>query len=226
MRVQARRFRARAVVLAALALLLPLNAGGDSAHGIDKCDPSVVTFEDDLTGAYPAAFDPVVGEWYVAEVAGRRGLLVNGSEWRPTPSPRASFPLAVYKSDCTGSPISVRFFPISGRMAVAAGIAFDVDEAGSHWAARANARDNTLRLVRISKGRQTLVEEIQTPVRPQVWHTLTVHASGMKVVASLDGKPVLTATLDHPPRGRRCGLVSRADSKVLFDDFHAPPGRP
>jgi hypothetical protein len=38
----------------------------------------------------------------------------------------------------------------------------------------------------------------------------------------LDGKERFKRALDREPAGR-CGLWSKADSKVLFDDFEAKP---
>lgn len=42
--------------------------------------------------------------------------------------------------------------------------------------------------------------------------------SGTDLVAKLDNKERLKRKLERAPQGR-CGLWSKADSKVLFDDF-------
>jgi hypothetical protein len=61
--------------LFALALLLaPLTAFvADSPSG-----GTVVTFEQDQTGQPPPTFEPVIGDWYVTDLAGARGLMVDG----------------------------------------------------------------------------------------------------------------------------------------------------
>src|SRR3954462_4464956 len=100
-----------------------------------------------------------LAEWYIAELAGQRGLLVDGSKWRQgTPSANladqakrlygeryaefldgvkafAFFPLAVWNGDCSGDDVtlSVRFFPQAGRIDQGAGIAFDVQPDGSYF---------------------------------------------------------------------------------------------
>ena len=107
------------VVLSALPLSAaeapPAAAGGPG---------TVVTFDQEAAGQPPSSFEPVVGDWSVAELAGAHGLMVDGSRWRQgTPSANladqarrlygeryaefldgvkayAYFPLAVYKGDC------------------------------------------------------------------------------------------------------------------------------
>src|SRR5262250_1350495 len=93
--------------------------------------PVVVNFNADPPGAPPASFEAVIGDWYVAELAGERGLLVDGNKWRQgVPSANladqarrlygeryaefldgvkafASFPLAVWQGDCSGENLTV-----------------------------------------------------------------------------------------------------------------------
>src|SRR6185295_5983308 len=46
-----------------------------------------ITFDDQPTGAPAANFESVIGDWYVTELAGAKGLMVDGSKWRQgTPS--------------------------------------------------------------------------------------------------------------------------------------------
>ena len=48
---------------------------------------NMVTFNDDSVGAPSPAFDGIVGNWYVSDLAGARGLKVDGGKWREgTPS--------------------------------------------------------------------------------------------------------------------------------------------
>ena len=50
------------------------------------------------------------------------------------------------------------------------------------------------------------------------WHTLTLQLRGRELRVELDGKERLKKQLDKAPTGK-CGLWSKADSVVLFDDF-------
>src|SRR5438477_318420 len=46
-----------------------------------------VTFDAEADGAPSAHFEAVIGDWYVGEAGGSRGLWVDGSKWRQgTPS--------------------------------------------------------------------------------------------------------------------------------------------
>jgi hypothetical protein len=213
-----------------------------------RADPppaSTVSFDKDAVGAVPADFEPVVGDWYVAEKNGARGLLVDGGKWRQgTPSANladqakrlygeryaefldgvkafAFFPLAVYKGDCTGQQLtlSVRFYPIAGRIDQGAGIAWSVANDGSYFGVRANALEDNLLFFRVVRGKRTILENVRgVSTSTHAWHTLKVTLHGKALSAELDGKQRLERKLDAPASGR-CGLWSKADSQVLFDDF-------
>jgi hypothetical protein len=202
------------------------------------------TFDDDKTGSPPKSFETVVGDWYVGEADGKKGLMLDGTRWKQgTPSANladqakklygeryaefldgvkafAFFPLAVWNGDCAGDRhISVRFYPIAGRIDQGAGIAYDIGKDGSYWGVRANALENNVLFFKVVKGKRTIVENIRGPEpATRTWHTLEVTIRGSQLVSHLDGKEVVKRKLDRAPVGR-CGIWSKADSKVLFDDF-------
>ena len=86
----------------------------------------IVPFDTEKPGEPPAQFESIIGDWNIGEVAGARGLWVDGTKWRQgTPSASladqakrlygdryaefldgvkafAFFPLAVYRGDCGG----------------------------------------------------------------------------------------------------------------------------
>jgi len=213
--------------------------------------PTVVTFDNDPTGQPPSTFEPVVGDWYVTDLAGARGLIVDGSRWRQgTPSANladqarrlygeryaefldgvkafAFFPLAVYTGDCPSGDLmlSVRFYPDSGRIDQGAGLAWSIAPDGSYLGARANALEDNLLFFRVVRGKRTILDTVRgVETATRSWHTLKVNLHGRDLSVSLDGKERLKRAIDAPPSGR-CGLWSKADSRVLFDDFtvgHAP----
>jgi hypothetical protein len=210
---------------------------------------TVVTFDSDAVGSPPSAFEPVVGDWYIAELSGAKGLKVDGGRWR-NGQPSASladqakrlygdryaefldgvkafafFPFAVY----TGDPpppevrISVRFYPEAGKIDQAAGIAFGMTPDGSYFGVRANALEDNFLYFRVVRGKRTILDTIRgvsTPTR--VWHTLSVELRLRHLAAELDGRKVFDKTLDAAPSGR-VGLWSKADSQVVFDDFKVEP---
>ena len=206
---------------------------------------TTVTFDKDTAGAPPADFETVVGDWYASAQRDAHGLLVDGGKWRQgVPSASladqakrlygqryaefldgvkafAFFPLAVYKGDCSGEnlTLSMRFYPIAGRIDQAAGIAWSVAPDGSYLGARANALEDNLLFFRVVRGKRTIVDNIRgVHTSTRIWHTFKVVLHGKHLSVELDGKQRLKRDLEAPPSGR-CGLWSKADSQVLFDDF-------
>jgi hypothetical protein len=207
--------------------------------------PTAITFNDDKAGGAAAQFEGVVGDWAVSEAGGQKGLLVDGSRWRQGLASAsladqakrlygeryaefldgvkayAFFPLAVWKGDCSGDDVtlSMRFFPIAGKIDQGAGIAFGIDSHGTYFGTRANALEDNLLFFKVVKGKRSVSDTIRgVHTSTKEWHTLRVHLQGRAVKVELDGKERLAKQLDAPPQGR-CGLWSKADSQVLFDDF-------
>jgi hypothetical protein len=213
----------------------------------DASASTAVDFNSDPIGAPPPAFEPVVGEWYVAEAGGQRGLRVDGSKWREgVPAANladqakrlygdkyaefldgvkafAFFPLAIYKTPPSSADfkIAVRFYPEGGRIDQGAGIAFDIGADGSYQGVRANALEDNLLYFKVVRGKRTVLENIRnTPTPTHAWHALSVDIKGKHLVVELDGQRRLERDLPAPPAaGARVGLWSKADSQVLMDDF-------
>jgi hypothetical protein len=209
-------------------------------------------FDGDEVGAPSPAFEGVVGDWYATEVAGARGLEVDGSKWRSgTPSANladqakrlygdryaefldgvkafAFFPFAVRKTDPPAGDIriSVRFYPIAGKIDQAAGIAFAIAPDGTYLGFRANALEDNLLYFRVVKGKRTILDNVRNvPTPTKTWHTLALELRGKQLSGELDGQKRFKKTLDALPQGR-VGLWSKADSQVLFDDFKVERANP
>jgi hypothetical protein len=225
----------------------PVAPAGEPSGGAPSHVPGAVTttFDAEPLGAPSPAFAGVVGDWYVAEQAGARGLVVDGGKWRNgTPSANladqakhlygdryaefldgvkafAFFPLAVYEGDIPQGDvrISVRFYPFAGKVDQAAGIAFAVSPNGTYLGIRANALEGNLLYFRVVKGHRTVMDDIRNvPAATKTWHTLSVEIRGKQISAQVDGQKRFERMLDAVPTGR-IGLWSKADSEVLFDDF-------
>lgn len=223
-------------------LAIATNALAQELKPVAATNP--VTFDADKEGGPTSAFEAIIGDWYVGKADGRQGLMVDGTRWRQgTPSANladqakrlygdryaefldgvkafAFFPLAVWNGDCTGAhKLSVRFYPIAGRIDQAAGIAFDVEKDGSYWGARANALENNLLFFKVVRGKRTILENVRgVETATRAWHQLELNMRGTDLQVVLDGKERLRRKLEREPVGR-CGLWSKADSKLLFDDF-------
>jgi hypothetical protein len=115
--------------------------------------------------------------------------------------------------------MSVRFFPLAGKVDQAAGIAFDIQPDGSYACVRANALEDNILWARVVRGKRTIIDTIRnTPTPTKTWHTLVVTLRGLEMTVELDGERRFEKTLEAAPTGR-VGLWSKADSQVLFDDF-------
>jgi hypothetical protein len=212
--------------------------------------PPSAVFANEQPGAPPAAFEPVIGDWYIADLAGQRGLLVDGGKWRQgVPSANladqarrlygdryaefldgvkafAYFPLAVWKGDCAAAnlALSVRFYPQAGKIDQAAGIAWNIAPDGSYLGARANALEDNLLFFEVVRGKRSIIENVRNvPTPSRTWHTLAITIRGQHLAVALDGKERLARDVPSAPTGR-CGLWSKADSQVLFDDFRVNRG--
>lgn len=210
---------------------------------------TVVVFDQDDVGKPPSSFEPVVGDWYVSELGGARGLYVDGARWQQgTPSANladqarklygeryaefldgvkafAYFPLAVYSGTCPNDDLalSVRFFPQAGRIDQAAGLAWSVAPDGSYWGVRANALEDNLLFFHVVRGKRTVIDTVRgVETATRTWHTIEVRLRGRSLSVLLDGTERLKREVEAPASGR-CGLWSKADSQVLFDDFTVGP---
>jgi len=233
---------AKAPASSAAASQVPQNAV--SAPGT-----ALVTFDADPVGAPSPSFEAVVGDWYAVEESGAHALKVDGSKWRNgTPSANladqakklygeryaefldgvkafAFFPFAVWKQEPPPGDVrvSVRFFPVGGRIDQAAGLAFAISPEGSYLGVRANALEDNLLYFRVVKGKRTIIDTVRdVPTAGKTWHTLSLEVRGVHLTALVDGQKRFEKLLEKPAQGR-LGLWSKADSQVLFDDFKVEP---
>jgi hypothetical protein len=192
-----------------------------------------------------ATFEAVIGDWREEEAGGQKGFAVDGTKWRDgTPSANladqakklygdryaefldgvkafAFFPLAVARDEVPPGDVklSVRFYPIAGKIDQAAGIAFGIAPDGSYWGVRANALEDNVLFFHVVKGKRTVLDTVRNvPTPTKTWHDLAVSVVGTKLEAFVDGTKRYERKLDAAPVGR-VGLWSKADSHVLFADF-------
>lgn len=163
------------------------------------------------------AFEAVVGEWHVAQAGGATGFEVDGSRSRED----AFYPLAVHKAPLAPGDVrlSVRFYPIAGKIDQAAGIAFGITPSGSYQGVRANALEDNLLYFTVTNGKRNVIDTVRNVATPtRAWHTLVLELRGKQLSVTVDGAKRFEKTLESVPVGR-VGLWSKADSQVLFDDF-------
>jgi hypothetical protein len=204
---------------------------------------------EEALGGPPRAFEPVVGDWTIAERGGTQGLYVDGSKWR-SGEPSASladqakrlygdgyatfldgvkafafFPFAIHRDPPPAGDmrVSVRFYPEGGRIDQAAGILWGISEDGSYWGARANALEDNILYFHVVRGRRTVLDTVRnTPTASKTWHVLEVDLASTRIAVTLDGIKRFEKRIDRLPPGR-VGLWAKADSQVLFADFKVAP---
>ena len=202
-------------------------------------------FDSEPVGGPSGALEAVVGDWHVAQAAGATGFEVDGTKWRDgVPSSNlaeqakrlygdryaefldgvkafAFYPLAILKESPPAGDLrmSVRFYPVAGKIDQAAGIAYGIGPDGSYSGVRANALEDNLLYFTVAKGKRTVHDTIRGVATPsRTWHSLVLELRGKNLVVTVDGAKRFEKKLDVVPQGR-VGLWSKADSKVLFDDF-------
>jgi hypothetical protein len=190
------------------------------------CGPTVshspadaITFDtakrlDDFDFAAAGAGGP--GKWMVIDNDAGRGL----AQIDPEPNEnRLAF--ALYRP-LSGRDVyvSTRFMTISGKIDQAAGVFVRFKSSDDHYAARASALDNNVKLYRVAAGRRETIGSMDINVTGQAWHTLGIAASGDRLTVFFDGRELFVATdrrFPGPPG--RVGLWTQADSMTLFESL-------
>jgi hypothetical protein len=93
------------------------------------------------------------------------------------------------------------------------------------YVARLSAKDGAFRLVRVKDGAETELASATVPKpAPKSWHAIEVSFQGSQLVATLDEKTVVRAT-DATFAMGWCGLWTKGDSSVSFDDLKLAPSK-
>jgi hypothetical protein len=138
------------------------------------------------------------------------------------------FPLCISEQVVTRDfDATLRFKPLSGTRARAAGLMFRAQSADDYYVVRANALDNSVRLYRMNKGKRSQIASKEVPIEMDKWHSLRVIAAGDHFEVALDGKPQFGATDRSLPQAGPLGVWSQADSVTHYGSLLvAPPPRP
>jgi len=116
--------------------------------------------------------------------------------------------------------VEVKFRPIWGEQAQAAGIVFRFKDMDHYYVARANANESNINLYYFDKGRRMTAKKVDTPtIALNEWHTLKIDFHGKKIQVTMDGKLFIDVEDDHISGAGPVGVWTRYDSKTAFDDF-------
>ncbi len=202
------------------------------------------------TGAEPTHFLGVVGNWVVAQDAGKNVVMVDGRQWkRGQPAGGladkarliygsrheefidnvkafAYFPYAVAQGveDFHDGEIAMRFDLIEGALDQCAGILFNLKPNGDYLTVRFNAKEDNLVLWTFKQGKRSFVKKgsENVPLPMKQWQAMKIAVHETKLEGWLNGKLLIEYALPEAVSGK-VGLWSKTDSVSYFDDFTVTP---
>ena len=208
----------RAPILALL--ILPVAAAIAAAGIAAAAGPVSVPLFTPGTNAMPAhmrAPDPGPrpgGGWVVIE----DGTAPGGRVLAQLGDAAGRTKLAVYQGLAAANlRASVRVDLVGGATERAAGLAVRVADAGTFYAAWADATRRTVGLYRVRGGVATTLGEAAAAVESGRWFRLALAADGGRLVVSLDGADVLAVADPAPAAAGRVGLLTRGEFVAVFD---------
>jgi hypothetical protein len=132
------------------------------------------------------------------------------------------FPLAILKGfEAKDVEVKVRFKPISGKVDQAAGLMVRVRDEDNYYIARANALEDNVRLYKVVDGKRRQFAGVDVEVPKDQWQELGLRVEGDRLMVSLDGKELFSATDRTFAEAGRVGLWTKADSLTHFDGLVA-----
>lgn len=203
-----------AVVIAAFVGLSAAAIAGQSA---------TINFSNEEAGRPPKGFTFALtgrgkpGVWIVRKDDAAHGNVLVQTDADTTDY---RFPLAIYdRFTGTDVSLSVQFKSISGQGDQGAGLVWRYRDANNYYVARCNALEDNCTIYHVINGRRQAFQNHRIKVASNVWHTLSVKASGDRFVVSYDGMQVLEARDATFKDAGKVGLWTKADSVIAFDDL-------
>ena len=194
----------------------------DKAAGTD---PVVVNFEEEAPGQPPSGFSTALtgkgpaGVWVIEATDGApsgKKVLAQTSD-DPTGS---RYPLCLYDGvTAKDVDVAVRFRPMEGKKDQAAGIVFRCKDKDNYYVARANAREDNVRVYRIENGKRSNLANADVKVASKRWQTLRLVIIGNQIEVRLDDKVVLELEDGTFGEAGKVGVWTKADSQTQFDDL-------
>jgi len=198
-----------------IVLLMPLPAAAQLVAPLTTSDGRIACLQG-MTGvgrapAWEAVQDPVaLGGWALAETAG------DATDLR--------FPLCISTQTVARDvDATLRFKPVGGKHARAAGLVLRGQSAEDYYVVRADALEGSVRLYRVQRGRRAQIGGKQVEVASDRWHILRAIVKGNSFDVSLDDQPLFKATDASLPLAGTVGVWSQADSVIHFGSLLVAP---
>jgi len=134
------------------------------------------------------------------------------------------FPIAVADAPIVKDlALSVRCKPVSGMVDQVCGVVFRYQGEREYYVARANAREDNVRLYTVTNGRRSQIATADTACALGHWHTLAVEAIGDHITVSWDAARLIDHHDATFPDAGKVGLWTKSDSVTWFDDLTLLP---
>lgn len=182
-------------------------------------------FDDDVPGRLPTGFTlgtlfdgRPAGEWKVFHSERARSSMQVLAQVQSKGADHAYKMLLINGTEAADLDMEVAFLPISGKAELGAGVIWRAADDRNYYLLRASAVEQNIRLYRVVKGVQQLVESQSQTISLKNWHRLRVRAEGCELSISYDGKELLRHC-DRTFQSGRIGLWTRSDAVTYFDDL-------
>jgi hypothetical protein len=206
----------RSIVFGALLALIASPAAAQLVAPLTTSDGKIACTQG-ITGVgraaqWQAVRDPVaLGGWALSETGGDATDL--------------HFPLCISEQTVARDvDATLRFKPVGGSHARAAGLVLRAQSANDYYVVRADALEGSVRLYRMQRGRRALIKSHdKADVASDQWHALRVIVKGNTFDISLDDKPLFKATDASLSLPGTVGVWSQADSLIVFGSLVVAP---
>jgi hypothetical protein len=122
--------------------------------------------------------------------------------------------------------ILVKLHADSGKEDQGGGVVWRAKDAHNYYIARWNPLEDNFRVYYVKDGKRTQIGSADVKADPKEWHRIRVDHAGSHIVASFDGKTVVTVDDSTFTDAGQIGLWTKADASTWFDDLAAVDLKP
>jgi hypothetical protein len=182
-------------------------------------------FDDDVPGRLPAGFTlgtlfdgRPAGEWKVFHSERARSSMQVLAQVQSKGADHAYKMLLINGTEAADLEVEVAFLLVGGKAELGAGVIWRAADDRNYYLLRVSAVEQNIRLYRVVKGVQQLVESRSQTISLKSWHRLRVRTKGCELSISYDGRELLHLC-DRTFQSGRIGLWTRSDAVTYFDDL-------
>jgi hypothetical protein len=182
----------------------------------------MVTMDNMTSNQAPSGFsfartgEGALGTWLVKEASAGGKLLAQTS----AEAVEHRFPIAVLDSPSVRDvAASVRLRPVSGNVALAAGLVFRYLDDKNYYVAMVDAKAGNVSFSKIRDGKLTKIAEKPAKIVAGEWKALKVGAEGSKIKVSLDGQLLIETVEKTFDNSGKVGTWTKSDTVAEFDDL-------